>query len=468
MPTLLDALRGAAELSASPRRPRWPWLAAAVAAITLALGVSLSSTAEADACAEVADELEPIWNADLRAELRAALGTRLPGDSLTSWAQQWVVLRTGECQAAKRAGRDPAASSCAQSLLRRFELTVEVLSTPHLRRGLRHDRVVSELPRPELCVDHPDDGDSGAGGLLELRDLDLRLRALISLDDLDAARDRQAEYMALARRHSARYHVERAIFWRGELRRLAGDLDGASADFARAYKRAQLLGADLFAGEAVLKLAAVAAERGELEVLDSLALVALGMYERAAPERVAEVHEVHGLGLLGGEESTRQRGVELLREAVESREELLVRHGGSAEPLSRAHESYARGLLAVGRASEALEYLELALTVHQDQFGHGTWRVSGILQQKFVALVQVGNLEDATVVERTILQIDDDAKDWRRYVDDAFWLADVYKQSGRPYHAIWPLRLGRDKAAKYGMVAELAEFDRTIVEIIHE
>jgi hypothetical protein len=86
---------------------------------------------------------------------------------------------------------------------------------------------------------------------------------------------------------------------------------------------------------------------------------------------------------VNGTDGERERGVELLLRAMELREEQLRKQSGSREWLSQARESYARGLLAVKRAEEALELLELALRVHQEEFGHGTWRTRTILMAKF-------------------------------------------------------------------------------------
>lgn len=99
----------------------------------------------------------------------------------------------------------------------------------------------------------------------------------------------------------------------------------------------------MFTAEAVLKLAQTAGDRGAVESVDSFALIALGMFEIADPRRAAEVREVQGLALLAADEATKLRAVELLRNAVESREDQLAHQGGSAEPLSRsARESRSR------------------------------------------------------------------------------------------------------------------------------
>jgi hypothetical protein len=75
---------------------------------------------------------------------------------------------------------------------------VHAFRSPLLRRGLRFASVIAELPAPEHCIDHPDDGDWGYGGLLDLADIDVEVDALTRAGDLDLARARQADYMNLA------------------------------------------------------------------------------------------------------------------------------------------------------------------------------------------------------------------------------------------------------------------------------
>src|SRR5690606_34409345 len=138
--------------------------------------------------------------------------------------------------------------------------------------------------------------------------------------------------------------------------------------------------------------------------VDAYAAMASGFLARYQPDRIAELLQVQGLALVNGPEHVRARGVGLLLRAVEMREDQFDLYGGTRELLSQAHEIYAKGLLAVGRASEAIEYLELALHVHQDEFGHGTWRTRGILREKFSALLALGRIDDAKSVWRSVLQ----------------------------------------------------------------
>jgi hypothetical protein len=157
----------------------------------------------------------------------------------------------------------------------------------------------------------------------------------------------------------------------------------------------------------------------------------------------------------------------LLR-AMELREEQLRKQSGSREWLSQARESYARGLLAVKRAEEALELLELALRVHQEEFGHGTWRTRTILMAKFSALIELRRFDDTAPVRRTILNIDDDAGNWQRYTEDARWMAHGYESAGELRAAKIALLEGRAAAVEHELPDEVARFDLALGALMGE
>jgi tetratricopeptide (TPR) repeat protein len=410
-------------------------------------------------------ELAPIWNDERRAELRGAFGTRKAGDGMEDWAGRWLVVRAQECEAAKSAGRDTGPTACSASLRDRFQATVHAFRTPHLREGLSYASVIAKLPDPDHCLDHPDDAEWGYGGLLELRDIDVEVEALVGIGDLEVARVRQQRYMDLSLEQRSDYGVARAMFWRGEIRRLDGELDGAVKDFGRAYEQAWALGLGVFGAEVQMKLAAVAGARGEIGVVDAHAMGARAVFAEFRPDRIAELLQVHGLGLLSGPDAVRERGVALLLRAVELREGQLAEHGGTRELLSAAHENYAQGLLAVHRAGEALEYLELALRVHQEEFGHGSWRTRGILLQKFEALIEVRRFAVAEFVWRAVLKLDAEADNWPRYVADAHWLGALYEQAEEPARAALPFRAGRQRAVEQELPDEVARFDVALTEL---
>lgn len=467
----MDRVRQPVPAPVPVSRPRrWPWAAVTVAlAAGVVLGVFVDeSSAQADECAEVMDELAPIWNEHVQGELLGAFGTRKAGDGLTTWASRWLEVRAQECVAAQSADEPITPTPCSASTRDRFQATLHAFRTPHLRTGLQFASVIAELPAPEHCIDHPDDADYGYGGLLELRDIDVEVDALVRLGDLEVARARQADYMNLALEQHSEYGVARAIYFRGEIHRLEGQLGDAAEEFGIALEHSIALGAHLFTAECLLELTAVEGARGEMEVVDAYARMAREMLGRYQPERVAELLQVHGLALVNGPEPERARGVALLLQAVEMREEQLREHGGTQELLSQAHESYARGLLGVQRAEEAIGYLDLALSVHQEEFGHGTWRTRGILMQKFLALLELRQLDQAAVAEQLILNIDREDAEWPRYCDDALWLANRYENAAAIRHATKALNRGRDMAVRLGLVGHVAAFDDALGDLTNE
>ena len=377
MPVLLDTMERVRRRTARRR----PWVAAAVAAglsASVSIGVFASaSPVQADECEDASRELAAIWNDQLATELRGVFGTRKAGDGLQAWASRWANVRASECEQARAADLDTAVTPCTVMVRDRFEATVQAFRTPHLRSGLSYAAVIADLPAPEHCLEHPEDTEWGDGGLLELRDIDVEVEALAKLGDLAAASARQTIYMDRALELRSEYGVARALYFRGEIHRLEGSLDAAGADFERAYEKAWALRVAVFVGEVQLKLAAVAGARRDLGAMEAHAIGARNVFAATWPERVAEVLQVQGLALVGGSEESQMRGLELLQRAVEMREEQLLAYGGTRELLSQAHESYAQGLLAAKRAGEAIEYLDLALHVHEEEFGHGKWRTRG-------------------------------------------------------------------------------------------
>lgn len=451
-----------------PRPRRWPWAAAPVVlAAGIAIGVFVDERiAKADECAAVMDELARVWNDQARNELVGAFGTRKAGDGLDEWAMRWLAVRAQECAAARDAEQPTEPTPCTASIRDRFQATVHAFRSPLLRRGLKFASVIAELPAPEHCIDHPDDADWGYGGLLELPNLDVEVDALVRAGDLELAHAQQAKYMKLALDQGSELGIARATYFRAEIHRLEGKLDEATQEFELALQQSIDIGLPVFTAECLLKLAAIAGTRGDMGVVDAHALMARSLFTRYRSERVAELLQVQGLALVGGSERDRERGVALLLQAVEMREEQLRTQSGSREWLSQARESYARGLLAADRAAEAIEYLDLALKMHQEEFGHGTWRTRAILMAKFSALVEVRRFDDAIPVGRMILNGDADAGNWRRYSEDVWWEAAAYQGAREFERAAKVLRRGRDMAVQHGSEAEVVEFEQAINELL--
>lgn len=470
MPTLLAAMRRG---SAPESRRSWPWLAASVTA-AFAVGVlTTSATVLADACDGIADEIE--WDQGVALELRRVLGTGAVSDALDSWAARWVAVRRQECHAAKRAGETPLPSPCALRLQSRFDATVSVLLSEPRRSSLNYAQVINQLPPPERCLDElasgrdsqrsdlsdfsslsylraPESSESsessgpsairgilsilGIPGVLELRDRDDELAALLSIDeisdshDLDHARVKHAEYLALAWVHQSGYDIARALYWRAELHRLEQHLDAAARDLISAFEHAASEGADELAAEAMLKLAMIAGQRSQLDSVEAYALMARGMFTRTSPDRVAEVLRVHGLALLSGSPSDQARAVDLLVQAVAMYEAQQTRHGGPREDIATAKHALARALLVIGRHQQALDTARSSVVLHREAFHGWTTEAHELRRLIFAAQVKLGQLREAELTRKELINPLFTSGAIAAGADECEWIASTYSEVG--------------------------------------
>ena len=226
------------------------------------------------------------------------------------------------------------------------------------------------------------------------------------------------------------------------------------------YLEASELGLGALAAEAVMKLAEIAGVRGQAGAAEAYALAAFGEFAGHRPERTAEVLRVQGVALGGA------RGLSLLARAVELREDQLEIHPGSPELLSRAQESYARGLLDAGRPDEGLEQLEMALATHRDEFGHGTWRTPELLRGKLGGLWGAGEVDrrgedriSDSSVSMTRTRI------WNIFTKDTLWVASVCDERGNRRLAIEVLIASRDRLAEFGQLDAAAQVKRVLGEL---
>ncbi|MFO7564963.1 MAG: serine/threonine-protein kinase [Enhygromyxa sp.] len=442
MHELLAALREPTRVQQAKRRT--PWLVAAGFSVAAAFGAGMyvmgPDEARADACEEVSRELVDFWNDDVQAELRGVLGTRKAAQRLDSFASRWVEVRARECETARRGEGPEQASPCTASVRDHFEATVTTLRTPYQRDGLAFEAVLAKLPSPEHCLEHPEDSEYGNGGLLELRRLDVEVGALLASEQLELAERRQADYMRAARELSARYDVARAIHWRAELRRLRGELDEAEEDFKRAYAKAIELRALDLSGEAMLGLVALAGGRGDLGVLDERALVAASVFGERRPDKLAELRQVQGLALVEGDLAQRERGLGLLREAVEMREAEHRRRGGPREPVGRALEALARGLLAAEQADESLPLAEQSLGIHEMEYGGQTKRAHELRRLVFVAQVLGAKFEEAHITQKMLIEPLYAVGEHDAFVNEALWTISIYEQAGAHKFAQYSLQ----------------------------
>jgi tetratricopeptide (TPR) repeat protein len=439
MHVLLDELRQAAQ----PRRRRLPAALASGFAIALASGfvfavLSSSSDVWADACEQVSGELDTIWNREIALELRGAISRR-SSDSLDDWAGRWLAVRARECERGELPISPP--SPCTEQLRQQFETTVAVLRHAPEREGLDYAAVIDELPAPERCLEQRGaTSEPETVGLFALREYDVEIAAWIAADELEQARARLDEYVALAREYGAEFDLARAALRRGQIDRRAAlrTFPGSRAygeaeqRLQFAYERASAIGAETLAAEAMLELIALAGVRGERDVLHVQAVVARAAFERLDPDRVAEVLVLHGLGLIEGSNEEREQAVELLREAVDMRERQHARFGGSRELLADAEQALARGLLSMGQLQLAYVTAERSFDVHAAIHGSGSAKALASKRLMFAARVRLGHTKiheqfsDLQDLEAELL-VD---KDTMAIADQYRWIASVYDDTG--------------------------------------
>ncbi|MFO7568136.1 MAG: protein kinase [Enhygromyxa sp.] len=452
MPELLEALREPLR----PKQPkrRTPWLVAAGLSVAAAVGVGMCITlpeARADVCDEVSRELVDFWNADVQTELRVILGTRRASDRLQSVASRWVEVRAHECELARRDSRPDRASPCSVSVRDHLNATVATLRTPYQREGLDYEVLLAGLPSPEHCLEHPEDGEYGNGGLLELRRLDIEVGALLASGELEIAARRQSDYMLAAREISAKYDIARAIHWRAELHRLRAELDDAEADFKRAYAEAIGLRALEFSGEAMLKLVTIAGSKGEFGLLDERAFVARTVFAQRRPDKVAELVQVQGLALAEGDPEQRDRGLALLRDAVDMREAQHSHYGGTREKIGWAMEALARGLLAAEQADEAVTFAKQSLAIHELEYSSTTNRAHELRRLLFVAQVNASLLDGAQQTLGLLRDTLYENKEFASYLEETLWAVDVCASAGRQDLATSLLVRAQRVAATHGL-----------------
>jgi hypothetical protein len=136
---------------------------------------------------------------------------------------------------------------------------------------------------------------------------------------------------------------------------------------------------------------------------------------------------------------------------VSMREAAYMRYGGTQEKLGYAMEALARGLLAAGLAGEALPVAEESLAIHQLEYGGTTRRAHELRRVVFVAQVGAEMLDDAFRLEKTLLGMHQDAGAWPEFIEEVFWISEIYADAGMPSHATKVLAYARQATLMYDL-----------------
>jgi tetratricopeptide (TPR) repeat protein len=197
MDALLDAM------SKPPRRRWWALGALGVAAVVGLVATPGSAPNAACRDAGARSELDQVWNASRREQIRAALVGSGASYAETTWAtveqaiegfgQRWVAQHVGACEAARDRGtaaqrqRD-ATMWCLSGQLQEVDAFLQRLGQAESKALERAVSVADQLPRPAVC-EQPGEGDSGYGSPLarELQAELARARASSSAGDFESA-----------------------------------------------------------------------------------------------------------------------------------------------------------------------------------------------------------------------------------------------------------------------------------------
>lgn len=336
------------------------------------------------------------------------LGTRTVGNGLQEWVERWRAVRSQQCIEARQLGRATVASPCLASVADHFDATVRTLRSPAQRAGLDHAAMVRTLPDPEHCIAEPDDATHGVTGVGALVDAGVEVGTLVTIGDHERAWPALDAYAENARSINARYHEANALHWRGILLLREGELDEASVALGNAVADALEIDAHDVAIAAMLGALQVATAKGDVAAVETSAPMVRGYVERHDPKRLADLLRIEGTALVLGNVEERERGIDLLREAVRLEQRALDRRGsGSRERLSYALQALGQALMKIGEPDEAISILTESLRLHQGEFSSRSIRIGALREDIMLAMIADGRIADA-------MKLSVDLMAWRR------------------------------------------------------
>lgn len=180
----------------------------------------------------------------------------------------------------------------------------------------------------------------------------------------------------------------------------------------------------------MMKLAAVAGAKGNLAALDERAFVARTVFAQRRPDKIPALLQVQGLALVERDPAQRERGLALLRDAVELREAQHSHYGGSRERVGEAFELLARGLIAAEQADEAVSLVKQSLAIHELEYGAFTERAHELRRLLFVAQVASSKLEDAHLTQNLLTDPLLAAREYEKWIEESLWVVSVFEQAG--------------------------------------
>ncbi|MFO0631408.1 MAG: tetratricopeptide repeat protein [Nannocystaceae bacterium] len=393
-----------------PARVPWPVFAVAVAVAAVAVAVGTPApAADPSWCTAAVSQLDSLWNADVRQQLRSRLEevgdgfgadvvARIDG-ALDAFAQSWRLAQQQRCAVDTP---EPAVSVCLYQQFEGFRTLVEVLLEADAEAIARADAAIAALGAPAQCLQPRDAGPWRAfAGRDDVRAnlvaADL-LRELGRYVQSQVAAERALAAAVVARNDAAAAEAHLAL----ALALLAQERDPeGERSLHDAFTTALAAGSDTIVARAAAELAhrlakrrkvdqaatwieharaalsrvddprvrarvaavegRVALERSDFAEAEAAYRNALALAVALEPRDLATVlHARQGVAIARGRRGDRDGALELLRVNVE---QTRARYGDDHPDLGRQINSVATQLAAQGRLTDAIAERQQALAI---------------------------------------------------------------------------------------------------------
>ncbi len=393
-----------------PARVPWPVFAVAVAVAAVAVAVGTPApAADPSWCTAAVSQLDSLWNADVRQQLRSRLEevgdgfgadvvARIDG-ALDAFAQSWRLAQQQRCAVDTP---EPAVSVCLYQQFEGFRTLVEVLLEADAEAIARADAAIAALGAPAQCLQPRDAGPWRAfAGRDDVRAnlvaADL-LRELGRYVQSQVAAERALAAAVVARNDAAAAEAHLAL----ALALLAQERDPeGERSLHDAFTTALAAGSDTIVARAAAELAhrlakrrkvdqaatwieharaalsrvddprvrarvaavegRVALERSDFAEAEAAYRNALALAVALEPRDLAtELHARQGVAIARGRRGDRDGALELLRVNAE---QTRARYGDDHPDLGRQINSVATQLAAQGRLTDAIAERQQALAI---------------------------------------------------------------------------------------------------------
>ncbi len=402
------------DLLAALSLPSWRRGLPAVALVgmlgTSLLAALLSPDANVSSCEDFARRMAPRWDAARRESLRASLEGRGPPwteelrntviDALERSADQVLEVGVVACSAARADERTFApAWTCLQRERDRFEGVLKRLEDADDRLGSYADGLVAQLNQPASCATPTESAFSVASisrAADVVRAIDL-VRVDVAAGDLSDALRRAQEVVDAAERLDSGELLAEALLVRGLARDAAGHDDDAVVDLEASAAAATAVGRDDLAAESWRRASWIAADD----------LVDLGRSERWARLGRSAVLRLGNPPTLDAEQLDAEGLLQRLQAdpvaAERSHRAALSRLDTVwAADHPRRNVSWlllAHALADQGRASEAGDAYERALSLAESRLGSSHPQIATILVARGLLARDIANAGDPTLLE---------------------------------------------------------------------